>query len=117
MPPISTKSTSCRSNVERIGCGWKSGRSGDTTISKDEVRKVRTVAQPLLGGHRKRPVVERGVVPVVDRLRVELELFAHQVEEHRERVDGWGNAPLLDPGDRALTGPRAGGELGLRQAV
>src|SRR5439155_9421341 len=54
---------------------------------------------------------------VVDRLRGELELLAHQVEPARERRDRERDEVALDPRNRGLGGARAGGELALRQAV
>src|SRR5712691_7322858 len=60
---------------------------------------------------------ERPVVAVVDRLRVENELLAHQVEERPQRLDRGGDQPPLDPRDRRLGGPSSRRELALRQPV
>jgi GNAT superfamily N-acetyltransferase len=48
---------------------------------------------------------------------LERELFAHQVEQLCECRDGRRDEAALDPRDRRLTCLRAGGELGLREAV
>ena len=41
-------------------------------------------------------VEERPVVAVLDRLGVELQLLAHEVEQARQRLDAGGDEPALD---------------------
>jgi len=56
-------------------------------------------------------------VPVVDCVRIEDELFAHQIEQRRQRVDRGRDEVALDAGNRRLRRACPRGELGLRQAV
>jgi hypothetical protein len=60
---------------------------------------------------------QRHVVPVIDRPRLEGELFAEKIEQLSEGVHGGRNETPLDPGDRCLGGPSAVGQLLLRQPV
>jgi len=57
------------------------------------------------------------VMPVVDGLRVQLELLAEEVQQVRQRLDRGGNEVTLDSGDRGLGRASPIGELLLRQPV
>src|SRR5438874_9385138 len=117
MPPMSTKSTSCRLRCSTISFGRSSACSCDATVAQSEVGEGDHAVDSLVGRERKLLPVEGPVVPVVDRLRRELKLLAHQVEPARERRDRGRDEVALDPRNRGLRGARAGGELALRQAV
>lgn len=60
---------------------------------------------------------QRRVVPVVDRIRLEPELLAHEVEERRKRRDRRRDLIALDTRDRGLGRSGPCRQLVLRQAV
>src|SRR5437588_7583113 len=105
MPPIRTKSTWCSSSLRKMGRGWKSACSGRAKIPPHEVRKRRTEVDPLFDRAPQVVVKQCHVVAVVDRLRVELQLLAEQVQELRKRVDRGGDQVALDPRNGGLGGP------------
>src|SRR6478735_5149222 len=117
MPPITTKSTSCRTRHESIAFGRNSGGSCDATVAEHEVRGGDHVIHALVGREREHALVQRAVVPVVDRLGIEGQLLTHEIEPARERRDGGRDEVALDARDRGLRGPSPHRELALRQAV
>src|SRR3954469_9830899 len=80
------KSTSCLISVSRIGFGWNSATSvGGAAISLHEVREARAVVDPRCDCSFQVLLDQRAVVAVVERLGLELQPLAHEVEQRRER--------------------------------
>src|SRR5205085_1845636 len=114
-PPMTTKSTSCRANAWSIGLGSNSACTRH--VLADEVRERDAVSEPLV--HRSvEALLQQGhVMPVIDRLRVQAEFLAEQVEQVCERRDRRRDDVALDSRDRRLARACARGELRLRDAV
>src|SRR6266516_5778053 len=108
-PPMRTKSTSCSSSARMIGFGWNSVAMSSSTVAEDEVREADPVVDAVRDGSLEVLTQERAVVAVVDRLRVEGQFFAQQIEQGGERFDGRGDEAALDAGDGGLAGAGASG--------
>src|SRR5687767_2499560 len=85
-PPTTTKSTSWRMSSSSSGLGLNSAPATSCALElADEVRERDHEVQPLLRSPLQVLLDQRLVDPVVDRLRVEGELLAHQVEQLGQR--------------------------------
>jgi len=118
-PPMTTKSTPCRTRVSKIGPGSNSGADTvrDTSDLTHSTRVRNPTSYSVLWRECESCLVECRVESPLHRRRVQVEPFVHHPEELRERRDARRDDVALDTRDRGLRGPCANRELTLRQAV
>jgi hypothetical protein len=100
---MTTKSTPAAESFPSSGNGSKSGPASECTLEPPELlRPGGPSPESLVGRELEARPDQRPVEAVVDRLRRELQLLSHQVEQRRERRHRRRHETALDPRDRGL---------------